>query len=65
MESRTLVPKRDVLAILQAMADEIDLEELHYRLYVLQKIREGDAAYAAGNVISQEELERESDQWLR
>lgn len=57
--------KQDVLDIVQAMPEEVDVDELHYRLYLFQKIREGEAAYEAGDVIPQEEVERQTESWLK
>lgn len=34
----TLLKKQDVLDLLDAMPEEIDVEELHYRLYLFQQI---------------------------
>ena len=65
MSETTLVKKDDVLALLRRMPDEIDMEDLQYRLYVLQKIKEGEAAFQAGDVVSQEELEQQSEEWLK
>jgi predicted transcriptional regulator len=56
--------KQDVLDIVGEMPEEVDVDELHYRLYLLQRIREGDAAYGAGDIVPQEEVERQSESWL-
>jgi hypothetical protein len=55
--------KQAILELLETMPEDIDKEELYYRLYVLQKIEEGQAAIAAGDVISDEDLDKEMEHW--
>jgi hypothetical protein len=64
---RTMVTlrKQDVLDIVRAMPDDVDVDELHYRLYLFQKIQEGEAAYEAGDVVLQEDVERQTESWLK
>jgi hypothetical protein len=57
--------KQDVIDIVQAMPEDVDVDELHYRLYLLQRIREGESAYETGDVIPQEEVERQTESWLK
>ena len=58
-----MLRKRAILKLLETLPEEIDSEELFYRLYVMQKIEAGEASLAAGDLISQEDLEREADSW--
>jgi hypothetical protein len=39
------------------------MDEIMYRLYVLDKIRKGQEAVVQGKTISNEELKREIDTW--
>jgi predicted transcriptional regulator len=48
---------------LRHLPDDPDPEELHYRLYVLQKIEEGQAALDAGDVLTEEEVEALLEEW--
>jgi predicted transcriptional regulator len=57
--------KQDVLDIVREMPDEVDVDELHYRLYLFQKVREGEAAFEAGESIPQKEVERQTESWLK
>ena len=59
-----MVKKRDLLRLLENMPDEIDADQLMYRLYVMQKIEAGEAALQAGDVIPHEEVENEIEGWL-
>lgn len=65
MTTQRLMTKDDALKLIDALPDAFDVEELHYRLYVWQKIQDGEADYEAGNFITQEELDREIDEWLK
>jgi hypothetical protein len=56
--------KQDVINLLQDMPDEIDVEQLMYHLYVVRKIELGEAAIAAGDVLSEEEVDREIESWF-
>ena len=55
--------KADALATIGKLPDNIDMEEIMYRLYVLNKIRKGQEEAARGETISSEELKREVEQW--
>jgi hypothetical protein len=63
MRPPMLIQKRDVLALLDRMPDELDGEELMYHIYVLEKIAEGEAAIAAGDVVDDDDLDREITSW--
>jgi predicted transcriptional regulator len=55
--------KQAVLELLRHLPDDLDPEELHERLYVLQKIEEGQAALDAGDVLTEEEVEALLEEW--
>ncbi len=57
--------KNDVLELLQEMPDDIDADELMYRLYLKQKLESAEAAAAAGDIIPHDEVVRQSDAWLK
>lgn len=61
MQSQTL--KQEALESLQQLPDDADIDEIMYRLYVVDKIRKSRDAIEQGSVISQEDLKREIDQW--
>lgn len=65
MTTQRPMKKDDALKLIEALPDEFDVEELHYRLYVWQKIQDGEADFEAGNLITQEELDGEIDEWLK
>jgi hypothetical protein len=59
-----VVKKNDVLALLREMPDDIDTDDLMYRLYLRQKIEAAEAAAETGDMIPQDEVVRRSDAWL-
>ena len=61
MHAHTL--KQEALESLQRLPDDADIDEIMYRLYVIDKLRKSREAIAQGKVISQDDLKREIDQW--
>ncbi len=61
MQSQTL--KQEALESLQSLPDDADIDEIMYRLYVIDKLRKSREAIERGEVISQEDLKREIEQW--
>jgi hypothetical protein len=57
--------KNDVLALLREMPDDIDTDDVLYRLYLRQKLEAAEAAAETGDVISHEEVIRRSEAWLQ
>lgn len=56
--------KTAVLKLLEQLPEEATLEDIQYHLYVLQKIRAGQDAIDAGQVIPHEDVMRELAGWL-
>ena len=57
--------KNDILELLRDMPEEIDAEELIYRVYLRQKLEASEAAVKAGKVFSHDEVVRRSEEWLK
>jgi predicted transcriptional regulator len=55
--------KQDALEIIGKLPDDADMDEIMYRLYVLDKIRKGQEAVEQGRTLGSEELKREIDAW--
>lgn len=55
--------KQEALNIIERMPEDSDMDEIMYRLYVLDKIRKGQQAVVQGKTITSEELQREIDSW--
>ncbi len=56
--------RQDVVDLMHDMPDKVDIEELMYRLYLREKLERAEAALAAGDVLTEEEVERLSEEWL-
>jgi predicted transcriptional regulator len=55
--------KQDAIEAIEQLPDNVALDEIVYRLYVINKVRQGMADVEAGRGISSEELAREIEQW--
>lgn len=51
--------KAVVLKQLEQLPEEVTIEDIQYRLYVLQKIKAGQEAVNAGHVIPHDDVMRE------
>jgi len=55
--------KQEALDAIAKLPDDTDMDEIMYRLYVLDKIRKGREAAEQGHTISHEDLKREIETW--
>jgi hypothetical protein len=55
--------KQEALNAISKMPDTVNIDEIMYRLYVIDKVRKGREAVWQGNVISVEELKEEMKSW--
>lgn len=55
--------KHDALETIGKLPDDADMDEIMYRLYVLDKVRKGQEAAEQGRTISSEDLKREIESW--
>jgi hypothetical protein len=55
--------KQEVMETLQRLPEDVDIDEIMYQLYVLDKLRKSREAVERGEVISQDDLKREIEQW--
>ncbi len=59
-----MVPlKQEVIDAISKMPEPADIDDIMYRLYVIDKIRKGREAAEKGEVTSNEELRKEIEQW--
>ena len=63
MQAQPPSAKQDALNVIQRLPDNVDLEEIMYRLYVLEKVRKGRDDVANGRVMSAEDLRQEIKTW--
>lgn len=55
--------KQKALNAISKLPDTADIEDIMYRLYVIDKVKKGKEAVEQGKVISVEELKRELNAW--
>ena len=55
--------KQEALESLRHLPEEADIDEIMYRLYVIDKLRKSRNAVERGEVISHEDLKREIEKW--
>jgi len=55
--------KQEALETIGKLPDDADMDEIMYRLYVLDKIRKGQAAADQGQTVTSKELKHEIDAW--
>ena len=56
--------KQQVLDAISQLPDDVDdMDEIMYRLYVLDKVRKGREDVKIGRVVGVEDIEHEIDQW--
>ena len=55
--------KADLLEIISKLPENVDIEELMYHLYVLEKVKKGQKEIKEGNCISIEDLKKETPTW--
>jgi hypothetical protein len=58
------IPKREIERLVHELPDMIDVEDMMYRLYLFQKIQDGERDIQAGHILSHAQvLERLSKKW--
>ena len=55
--------KQDALETIGKLPDDTAMDEIMYRLYVLDKIRKGQEAAEQGRTTSSEDVKREIETW--
>ena len=55
--------KQEVMNAISKMPETADIEDIMYRLYVIDKVRKGREAVQQGKVISVDELREEIKSW--
>lgn len=55
--------KQEAVNAISKMNDAAELDDIMYRLYVIDKVRKGREAVAKGDTVSTEELRKEIETW--
>jgi hypothetical protein len=56
--------KQDVKELLEHLPEDSTLEDIHYHLYVLEKIRRGETRAKTEGTLSQDEVEARLRKWI-
>ena len=55
--------KQEALNSISKLPDTAEIDDIMYRLYVIDKVRKGREAVQRGEVVSIEELKKEIESW--
>ena len=55
--------KKEAIDAITKLPDTADMDDIMYRLYVIDKVRKGQTAIKKGQTTSVEDLEREINSW--
>jgi hypothetical protein len=55
--------KQDALNVISKMPDTAEIDDIMYRLYVVDKVRKGREAVKRGEVVTIEDLKEEIESW--
>jgi hypothetical protein len=59
-----MIAKQQVFDLIKDLPDELDIDEIMYRLYVRQKLETAEKDVQQGRIISHEEVVRETSKWF-
>ena len=59
-----MIAKQKVFELIEDLPDELDIDEIMYRLYVRQKLETAEKDVREGRIISHEEVVRETSKWF-
>ncbi|MGB2843150.1 MAG: hypothetical protein WBC40_11870 [Halobacteriota archaeon] len=60
-----IIAKQQVLDMIKALPEKIDIDELMYRLYLRQKLEAAEEDVSEGRLISHEEVVKETSRWFK
>lgn len=55
--------KQNVISLFKKLPEDATIDDMMYRLYVIEKIRKGQEAVMDGKTISVEDLKKEMKSW--
>jgi predicted transcriptional regulator len=58
------IAKQQVLDLIKDLPEEVDIDEVMYRLYLRQKLEAAEKDVREGRLISQEEVITETSKWF-
>ena len=58
------IAKQQVLDLIKDLPEEVDIDEVMYRLYLRQKLEAAEKDVREGRLVSQEEVIKETSKWF-
>lgn len=58
-----MMPKQEAIKAINSLPDDAPIDEVMYRLYVIDKISRGQDALKEGRALSTEDLVKEIESW--
>jgi hypothetical protein len=55
--------KKEAIRLISQMPEPVDIDEIMYRLYVIDKVRKGKDASSRGQTLSVEDLKKDIEKW--
>lgn len=55
--------KQEAISAISKLPDSADIDEIMYRLFVIDKVRKGEDAIARGDWTAVEDLKKEMETW--
>jgi hypothetical protein len=55
--------KQEAINVISKMPETAEIDDIMYRLYVIDKVRKGREAVQRGEVVSIEDLKKEIESW--
>ena len=59
------IKKKEMLQLVRQLPENVDVEELIYRLYLREKLVGAEKDIASGRTLSAEEMRRQAAHWRR
>lgn len=60
-----IIAKKQVIEMIRDLPEEIDIEELMYRLYLREKIEAAEEDVKTDRLISHKEVVKETSKWFK
>jgi hypothetical protein len=64
-EGYMTIAKQQIFELIKDLPEEVDIEEIIYRLYLRQKLEVAEKDVREGRVISHEEVVKETSKWFK
>jgi len=59
-----IIEKKKLYNLIDKLPEEVDIEEIMYRLYMLEKISMAERDVTENKLFSEEQVEKEISQWF-